>query len=138
MTGFRERANALMERLPHDWDIVLWGFDHAPRFVWVDFGFSKAKLEFYDVRWSNRSNDFKINQFSSMPIKIAHALATYGYSVSPKGARYIVGFLSTSQAPIDFVSRHGRRDRGSRHRQRDVWHLSIDASFCLLSATGPS
>jgi GR25 family glycosyltransferase involved in LPS biosynthesis len=89
---FREKANEILSKLPHNWDIILWGFDHAPKFLWVDLGFSKAKLEFYSTKWSGGGVEFQICEFSSIPVRIVHSFGTYGYSISPKGARSLLEF----------------------------------------------
>jgi GR25 family glycosyltransferase involved in LPS biosynthesis len=89
--GFREKANAFLPKLPEDWDIVLWGFDHSPKFLWVDLGFSNAKLEFYAGKWKEES-DFRSSTLVSIPLKLAHSLGLYGYSLSPKGARRLLDF----------------------------------------------
>jgi GR25 family glycosyltransferase involved in LPS biosynthesis len=89
--GFRERAEAVSKIKGH-WDIIIWGFDYTPKFLWVDFGFSKAKLEFYDRRWPDGGSEFQSANFSSIPIKIAHSFGLFGYSVSPKGARTLLEY----------------------------------------------
>ncbi len=89
---FREKAQAVVTKIKGHWDIIIWGYDYTPKFVWVDFGFSKAKLEFYDRRWADGESEFQAANFSSIPIKLTHSFGLFGYSVSPKGARMLLEY----------------------------------------------
>jgi GR25 family glycosyltransferase involved in LPS biosynthesis len=85
-TRFEERAADVVAQIPAEWDIILWGFLYNPLFVWLDLGFSRVKLEFYDQRWSANSGEFATASFRSVPMKVAHCFGLQGYSVTPKGA----------------------------------------------------
>lgn len=89
---FRERASDILSKLPPDWDIIHWGFDHAPKFLWVDLAFANAKLEFYENKWEGREIEFRSGETPRTAVKIRHSFGTYGYSVSPKGARSLLEF----------------------------------------------
>jgi hypothetical protein len=61
--------------------------------VWLDFGFSKAKLQFYDRRYKGeRFLDFQSASTSYSAVKIAHSFGTMAYSISPKGAQALLQF----------------------------------------------
>jgi GR25 family glycosyltransferase involved in LPS biosynthesis/2-polyprenyl-3-methyl-5-hydroxy-6-metoxy-1,4-benzoquinol methylase len=83
---FGERAAEVVAQIPAEWDIILWGFNYDPLFVWLDLGFSRAKLEFYNRIWSGSSGEFATAAFASVPMKIAHCFGTLGYSITPRGA----------------------------------------------------
>jgi GR25 family glycosyltransferase involved in LPS biosynthesis len=87
---FSERAAEVVAQIPAEWDIIIWGFNHRDVFVWVDFGFSKAKLEFYNQSWFANSGDLSITAISSVPIKLAHCIGTFAYSITPRGARTLL------------------------------------------------
>jgi GR25 family glycosyltransferase involved in LPS biosynthesis len=89
---FRERAESVAARLNYDFDIIIWGFDYTPKFIWVDFGFSKAKFEFYDRKWDGGGAEFQAAEFCPAPLKIAHSFGLFGYSVSPRGARSLLEY----------------------------------------------
>jgi len=89
---FREKANIFLSKVPRDWELILWGFDHAQKFIWVNLGFSNAKFEFYTEKSAEQTIDIQTSEFSSIPIKIAHSFGLYGYSVTPKGARTLLNF----------------------------------------------
>jgi hypothetical protein len=72
--------------LPEQWDMVQWGANFHPLFMWLDFEFSKAKLEFYDRRFSGDAQKFQSTRYSPSAIRIAHSFGLMAYSVSPKGA----------------------------------------------------
>ena len=83
---FYEKSTELISRVPEDWDIIQWGYIFDPLFVWLDFGFTKAKLQFYDRRYADC-------QSASGPysvVKTAHSFGTQAYSISPKGAQALL------------------------------------------------
>lgn len=88
---FRE-ASRILSGLPEDWDIVQWGYIFDPLFVWVNFGLSKAKLQFYDYQALKDYQGFQSNKFSPTAVRLAHSFGLQSYSVSPKGARILLDF----------------------------------------------
>lgn len=90
-SDFYQASESILVRLPADWDIVQWGYNHDPLFVWVDFGFSKAKLEFYDRRYRGENFlKFQSVSMSHSAVKVAHSFGTMAYSISPKGAQALL------------------------------------------------
>lgn len=89
---FRERAGDILSKLPRNWDIIHWGFDHASKFLWIDLVFANAKLAFYEKKWEGKETDFQSDETPRTPVKIRHSFGTYGYSLSPEGARALLEF----------------------------------------------
>ncbi|WP_461357404.1 glycosyltransferase family 25 protein [Bradyrhizobium sp. USDA 4454] len=89
--AFDEHRLAVLAQLPDDWDIVLWGFIYDPLFLWIDLGFSASELRFYNrvepFAWSDTSAGRPIYR----PHRLRHAYGTQGYSISPRGARQLLG-----------------------------------------------
>ena len=61
---FIEESAGILSQAPPNWDMIQWGYIFDPSFVWLDFGFSKAKLEFYDRRYIKRTASFQLGKFS--------------------------------------------------------------------------
>ncbi len=89
---FQEESTELLSRLRDDWDIVQWGYDFGPKFAWLDFGFAKAKLEFYDHSFSEDRSRFQSASLPRSLVRTAHVLGTQAYTVSPKGARALLEY----------------------------------------------
>jgi exopolysaccharide biosynthesis predicted pyruvyltransferase EpsI/glycosyltransferase involved in cell wall biosynthesis/GR25 family glycosyltransferase involved in LPS biosynthesis len=89
---FESETQRITACLPTDWDIVLWGYIFNPSFVWLDYGFSKAKLEFYDRRVARDLQCFQHTRFSPTAVRLAHAFGLQAYSVSPAGARKLLDY----------------------------------------------
>ncbi|WFP65863.1 glycosyltransferase family 25 protein [Mesorhizobium sp. WSM4904] len=87
---FVEEAATLMAQAPADWDIIQWGYIFDPSFIWLDLGFSKAKLEFYDRRYSKRTTSFQFEKFPRSLIKVEHSFGLQAYTITPKGARILL------------------------------------------------
>lgn len=88
---FQEKAAQLISTLPEDWDFIQWGYVFDPLFVWVDFGFSKANLRFYDQLFSGKGkSEFQSADFPPSAVRLAHSYGLQAYSVSPKGARSLL------------------------------------------------
>ncbi|QKC85269.1 glycosyltransferase family 25 protein [Mesorhizobium sp. NZP2077] len=87
---FTEESANIVSQAPADWDLIQWGYIFDPLFLWLDFGFSKAKLEFYDRRYMNKSTLFQAEKFSRSLIKVEHSFGTQAYTVTPRGARILL------------------------------------------------
>jgi GR25 family glycosyltransferase involved in LPS biosynthesis len=87
--GLREKARSVFSQVTPNWDIIIWGFNYSPLFVWADFRFTKAKLEFYDRK---EPSELLQGNFLPVPIKIAHSFGLFGYTVSAKGARTLLDY----------------------------------------------
>lgn len=84
---FPEHAARVISLLPDDWDIVVWGYDLNPLFVWVDFGVSKVRLEGYGPAKYEGWKEFQANDGPFASVKLLHSFGAFGYSISAKGAR---------------------------------------------------
>ena len=51
---------------------------------------TKAKLDFYDRRYTNRTALFQSEKFSRSLIKVEHSFGLQAYTVTPKGARILL------------------------------------------------
>jgi GR25 family glycosyltransferase involved in LPS biosynthesis len=87
---FETESATFASALGEEWDFILWGYVFDPLYMWVDLGFSKAKLEFYDRRVHRDYQKFQCENFSRSSMKLAHSFGTQAYSVSPKGARALL------------------------------------------------
>ena len=84
---FEEKAAQIISTLPEDWDFIQWGYIFDPLFVWVDFGFSKANLQFYDGADKSK---FQSADLSASAVRLAHSYGSQAYSLSPNGARLLL------------------------------------------------
>lgn len=83
----------LISTVPKNWDFIAWGYNFDPCFAWVDFGFTKVTLRFYDRRFrANEQLKFQSNVFSSSLIKLVHSFGALAYSVSPRGAQSLLDY----------------------------------------------
>jgi GR25 family glycosyltransferase involved in LPS biosynthesis/glycosyltransferase involved in cell wall biosynthesis len=90
---FEEKAAQLIATLPKDWDFVQWGYNFNPLFVWADLGFSKATLRFYGQQFQgDGKSKFQSTNFFPTAVRLVHSYGTVAYSVSPKGARALLGY----------------------------------------------
>ncbi|UCI09541.1 glycosyltransferase family 25 protein [Mesorhizobium sp. B1-1-8] len=86
---FRESA-LLTSKAPADWDLIKWGFIFDPLFLWLDMGFSKAKLEFYERQASKHPRQFQTDSYSRSLFRIAHSFGLQAYTITPRGARILL------------------------------------------------
>nr|WP_244662018.1 glycosyltransferase family 25 protein [Mesorhizobium huakuii] len=87
---FVEESANILSQAPESWDLIQWGYIYDPLFLWVNLGFSKAKLEFYDRRYNNKPTLFQAEKFSRSLIKVEHSFGTQAYTVTPRGARILL------------------------------------------------
>lgn len=90
--NFAEQSARMITNLPPDWDIIQWGYIFTPTFTWLDFGFSKAELRFYENRTADGAALFQAMDFSPSVVRLAHSSGSQAYSLSPKGARILLEF----------------------------------------------
>lgn len=88
--NFVEEAARILSILPANWDVIQWGCLLDPLFAWLDFGYVKAKLQFYDRQFGYNSEAFQSERFKPIPIKLVHSFGLQAYSVSPDGARALL------------------------------------------------
>ncbi|KAA3441965.1 hypothetical protein C7I87_32755 [Mesorhizobium sp. SARCC-RB16n] len=87
---FMEESADILSQAPADWDLIQWGYIFDPLFLWLDFGFSKAKLEFYDCRHKNKPALFQAERFSRSLVRVEHSFGIQAYTVTPRGARILL------------------------------------------------
>ncbi|RWB67974.1 glycosyltransferase family 25 protein [Mesorhizobium sp.] len=87
---FMEESADILSRAPAGWDLIQWGYIIDPSFIWLDFGLTNAKLEFYDRRYANRTALFQSEKFPRSLIRLQHSFGTQAYTVSPRGARILL------------------------------------------------
>jgi GR25 family glycosyltransferase involved in LPS biosynthesis len=89
---FADETARLLSNLPEDWDLIKWGSILYRSFSWVDFVFSKAKLEFYGNGYGDDLTAFQRAHYSCSAIRLAHSFGNMGYSISPKGAQKLLDY----------------------------------------------
>jgi GR25 family glycosyltransferase involved in LPS biosynthesis len=87
---FQEQSATILRGLPQDWGMIQWGYDFSPKFIWLDFGVVKAKLDFYDLQSINDRSGFQHRNVVCSALRLAHSFGLQAYSVSPKGARTLL------------------------------------------------
>ena len=128
-----------MSKVPRDWELILWGFDHAQKFIWVNLGFSNAKFEFYTEKSAEQTIDIQTSEFSSIPIKIAHSFGLYGYSVTPKGARTLLNFcLPLRKRFISFPGKACPSASGGSISSGSIGELVIEQTSNISHNARPS
>jgi len=85
---FNEWTTDILKSLPRDWDFIQWGYVYDPLYVWVDLGFSKAKIEFYDRK--NAEDALLKAKHRPLALRLSHSFGLQGYSVSPSGAKHLL------------------------------------------------
>jgi GR25 family glycosyltransferase involved in LPS biosynthesis/glycosyltransferase involved in cell wall biosynthesis len=90
--NFLEESARIRSMMSDEWDIIHWGGTFHPLFMWLDFGFAKAKMQFYDRSFETDRAGFQSTKYSPSPIRIAHSFGLQAYSVSPKGARILLEY----------------------------------------------
>jgi len=88
---FVATANAFLQRLPNDWDIMLWGWKFDA-FLWVEMpeGVSFCKLETNQEHLRRNIDAFRAGRFTPTPIRLRHSFGTMAYTVSAAGAEKLL------------------------------------------------
>lgn len=86
--GFRGAAESLIQALPRDWQVILWGwnFDSVVLFDMIP-GVSPCLGRFDQDRMRMGIEAFQSARFAPLPFRLFNTFGTVGYSVSPLGAR---------------------------------------------------
>ncbi|MBZ9747557.1 glycosyltransferase family 25 protein [Mesorhizobium sp. CO1-1-7] len=87
---FISRSNELLSGAPAGWDLIKWGFNFDPLFLWLDLDFAKAKLEFYARQRQNMDLLAAYDKSPRSLSRIAHSFGLMAYSVTPNGARILL------------------------------------------------
>lgn len=90
---FERCADKVLSKLPADWDVVLWGNNFPPAFIWVDLGGSKTRIVPYGR--ASRTTPEEVEAFqqtatSEGAIRLLHAFGLCAYSISAAGAKKAV------------------------------------------------
>lgn len=48
-----EESNKFIASQNIEWDMIKWGLVYKPLFLWLNLGVAKAKLEFYERKYSH-------------------------------------------------------------------------------------
>ena len=86
---YRKGVLEVFGKLPHDWDIILWGWNFNA-FMWMDIfnGIpSTTKLIFDQDALRRHIIPFQGMDTCHVPLRLRHAFGTVCYSVSPWGAQ---------------------------------------------------
>jgi GR25 family glycosyltransferase involved in LPS biosynthesis len=89
---FPRRSAAIIGGLPADWDCVLWGwnFDTVLALEFLP-GVSPAVMKFDQVSLRDRLEDYPLLNFDVAVHRLACAFGIMAYSISPGGARKLLG-----------------------------------------------
>ncbi len=85
--AFIQQTRDVVALLPHNWDLIQWGYIFNPLFVWVDVGISKARLHCYGAQLYSSPSAFQDAVVAPTTLKLLHCFGTAAYSISPSGAR---------------------------------------------------
>jgi GR25 family glycosyltransferase involved in LPS biosynthesis len=88
--NFTARSKEVLSSAPAGWDLIKWGFNFDPLFIWADLKFAKAKLEFYSRGHLDEEALIKFDEEERSLIRIAHSFGLMAYSVTPRGARILL------------------------------------------------
>ena len=90
---FVPTATRLLEALPSDWDIILWGWNSDSPILFEALpGVSWCLTYFDPVDIEDRATIYQRQPISPMAYRLREALGVVSYSVSPKGARALKEF----------------------------------------------
>ncbi len=89
---FRRHAAAVMANLPPAWDIILWGWNFD-LFVSIEMfpGVSPCLAQFEQITSEAGVQAFQQQELVPHPLKVRWAFGTPCYSISPDGARAVMG-----------------------------------------------
>jgi GR25 family glycosyltransferase involved in LPS biosynthesis len=84
---FEAQAGALIESLPPDWDIVLWGWNFDSLLL-IDFlpGVSPCMGVFSEQDLKKNASTYQQLHLKPQGFRLQRAFGTLGYSISPSGA----------------------------------------------------
>jgi len=106
---FSEKAAKVIARLPESWDIVLWGwnFDSILHCDVVP-GLRQGVMHFDPTPLRDRQDRFQGVDVDPMPLRLIGAFGLLCYSISPTGARLLLGLcfpLRNELIPIPGLGR---------------------------------
>jgi GR25 family glycosyltransferase involved in LPS biosynthesis len=88
---FVESYDGFLQRLPTDWDIVLWGWNFDA-FLWVEIpeGVSPCKIQFSQDELRRNIEIFRARPAIHAPLRLRHSFGIMAYTVSPSGAKSLM------------------------------------------------
>jgi len=90
--SFASKATAVLERLPADWDIILWGWNFdSILHVEVIEGVKQTVMSFDPRPLGTQVTQFQKADCGIAPFRLLGAFGTVCYSISPKGAGQLLG-----------------------------------------------
>ncbi|MFL5327330.1 MAG: glycosyltransferase family 25 protein [Gemmataceae bacterium] len=89
--SFAQKASGVLQRLPADWDLILWGWN-MDSFLHVKlFGSLQDAVTTFDpLTLRQRIPAFREQAYDVVPLRLIGAFALVCYSVSPKGAKSLL------------------------------------------------
>jgi GR25 family glycosyltransferase involved in LPS biosynthesis len=80
-------ANAFLQRLPNNWDIVMWGWNFDEH-LWIEMpeGVSLCALKTDQDELRRNIDAFRTGHFTPTPIRLRHMFGNMAYTVSADGA----------------------------------------------------
>lgn len=76
------------------WDLIAWGYNNNPQFMWIDFGTSWMKCIPYTKVYSGADIEaFRSSSITPGWVRARHFFGTQGYSITPNTARKLLRTL---------------------------------------------
>ncbi|WP_179698472.1 glycosyltransferase family 25 protein [Methylobacterium sp.] len=100
---FHAGARTILDALPSDWDVVLWGVNFDA-FLWLEVVEGvRCKLQFEQDDLRARVAEFRDRAGLNVPLRLRHSFGVMAYTVSPLGARNLMKIcLPLSNQLIEF------------------------------------
>jgi GR25 family glycosyltransferase involved in LPS biosynthesis len=88
---FSDMVHELLSDIGKDWEMMLWGYNFEQCYMWVDYGFARARLWFYGLD-TTPSRHLFLQSARSHPraVRVAHSLGLFCYSIKPSSARALL------------------------------------------------
>ncbi len=87
---FETAAPAVMDTLPPDWTLILWGWNFTPYVAFqIMPGALPCLVQSSDVEVRRSYREFQDQRFAPRPYRLIETFGTVCYSVSPGGARML-------------------------------------------------
>lgn len=84
-------SEAVLQQLPPDWDIVLWGWNFDA-FLWVEIpeGVAKCKIECNQSDLRQNIEHFRTTKGNHAPVRLRHSFGLMAYTISSSGAKALI------------------------------------------------
>lgn len=88
---FARKASAVIQSLPVDWDIILWGWNfNGGLEVGLMEGLGESLMIFNRTKLGTKIHEFRKMEYDVMPLRLCGVFGLIAYSFSPKGARLLL------------------------------------------------